>query len=395
MHWRMGFFLFLMLPVVFSVQPIDLTFAVPAIAAVVAILLAITSMMATAMGNPRMEAWAKTEVREFFAALLLIGIIVGIFVSSNGVSVALTGESDYVGASQGVIDEWLDNFDSAFEDIFVAASRIRTAATYSPYMNIPLWYVSISYSTNPIGGVGILLGTLNMAAGALTNAIFIGEGMRLLIGFIRATFPTVILPLAFCLRLIPFTRKSGNTLIAIALAGLVFLPFSVMLADSLNDIIDYPHPSITYSNLDANPWAMVAFEGFCEVVPVRVLLQLTDVLFALVVCLPLLLTPWTAGFYPACYNLVKEVIYPIINVVFQIGGTALLIIWEAVFAAGAMDYLDDVWGELYPFFRDVNNLVLVSYIDYILIAIVTIAGARSISAALGGEWYMAGVQRLI
>lgn len=395
MHWRMGLFLFLMLPVVFSVQAIDLTFTVPAIAAVVAILLAVSSMMATAMGNPRFEAWAKTEVREFFAAMLLIGIITGIFISSNGVSVALTGESDYVGASQAIVDEWLGNFDSAFEDVFVAASRIRTAATYSPYMNIPLWYVSISYSTNPIGGVGILLGTLNVAAGALTNAIFIGEGIRLLIGFIRATFPTVILPLAFCLRLIPFTRKAGNTLIAIALAGLVFLPFSVMLADSLNDIIDYPNPSINYSNLDANPWAMVAFEGFCEVIPVRVLLQLTDVLFALVVCLPLLLTPWTAGFYPVCYNLVKEVIYPLINVVFQVGGTALLIIWEAVFAAGALDYLDDVWGELYPFFRDVNNLVLVSYINYILIAIVTLTGARSISAALGGEWYMAGVQRLI
>jgi hypothetical protein len=395
MHWRMGFLLFLIMPAVFAVQPIDLTFAVPGVALIVVVLLAATSMMATAMSNSQLEAWAKTEVREFLAALLLIGIIVGLFISSNGVSVALTGQSDYVGASQAVLDEWIAHFDSAFEDIFVAASRIRTAATYSPYMNIPLWYVSISYSTNPIGGVGILLGTLNAAAGALTNAIFIGEGMRMLIGFIRATFPTIILPLAFCLRLIPFTRKSGNTLISIALAGLVFLPFSVILADSLNDLIDYPNPSINYSNLDADPWAMVAFEGFCEVIPVRVLLQLTDVLFALVVCLPLLLTPWTAGFYPVCYNLVKEVVYPLINVLFQVGGSALLIIWEAVFSAGALDYLDDVWGELYPFFRDVNNLVLISYIDYILIAIVTISGARSISAALGGEWYMAGVQRLI
>jgi hypothetical protein len=384
-----------MFPAVFAIEPIDLTFAVPGVALVVAVLLAASSMMATAMSNPRLEAWAKTEVREFIAALLLIGIIVGGLLGTNGVSVALTGETDYVGVSQTIMDEWLGNFDSAFEYVFLAASRIRTAATYSPYMNIPLWYVSISYSTNPIGGVGILLGTLNMAAGALTNAIFIGEGMRLLIGFVRATFPTVILPLAFCIRLIPFTRKAGNTLISIALAGLIFLPFGVILADTLNGLITYPNPTLDPENLDANPWAMVAFEGFCEVLPVRLLLQLTDVLFALVVCLPLLLTPWTAGFYPACYNLVKEVIYPIINVIFQVGGTALLIIWESVFAATSDNYVDQIWSELYPFFTGVNNLVLVSYMDYILIAIVTLTGARSISAALGGEWYMAGVQRLI
>lgn len=391
----MCFLLFLIAPAVFAIDPIDLTFAVPGVAIIVVVMLAIGSMMATAMSNPRLEAWAKTEIREFIAALLLIAIISSAYFSSGGISIALTGQSDYIGASEAALDVWIHNLDVAFEYVFLAASRIRTAATYSPYMNIPLWYVSISYSTNPIGGVGILLGTLNMAAGALTNAIFIGEGIRLLLGFVRATFPTIMLPLAFCLRLIPFTRKAGNTLISISLAGLIFLPFAVMLADSLNGMINYPQPSMDVSELDANPWAMVAFEGFCEVIPVRVLLQLTDVLFALLVCLPLLLTPWTAALYPVCYNLVKEVVYPIINIIFQVGGSALLIIWEAVFSSGALNYVDQIWAQLYPFFRDVNNLVLVCYLDYILIAIVTIAGARSISAALGGEWYMAGVQRLI
>jgi hypothetical protein len=43
----------------------------------------------------------------------------------------------------------------------------------------------------------------------------------------------------------------------------------------------------------------------------------------------------------------------------------------------------------------VSNLVLVGYLDFILIGLVTVSGAKSISAALGGEWYMAGIQRLI
>jgi hypothetical protein len=35
------------------------------------------------------------------------------------------------------------------------------------------------------------------------------------------------------------------------------------------------------------------------------------------------------------------------------------------------------------------------YLDVVFIGLITISGARSHSAALGGEWYMAGIQRLI
>jgi hypothetical protein len=50
---------------------------------------------------------------------------------------------------------------------------------------------------------------------------------------------------------------------------------------------------------------------------------------------------------------------------------------------------------LQPFLRDVSNLVMVIYLDIVFIIMVTIAGARSLSTVLGGEWYMAGIQRLI
>ena len=145
--------------------------------------------------------------------------------------------------------------------------------------------------------------------------------------------------------------------------------------------------------LDANPWAMVMFEPLCESQAIRVLLSLTDVVFALLVCL---LVIWIPGAYPVCYNVTKEIVYPLINVIFQLVGTAMMISWESYFAgAGAEDYVNAIFGQLHPFFVDVSNLVLIGYLDFILIALVTLAGARSLSAALGGEWYMAGVQRLI
>lgn len=393
---RLGLLLFLIFPAAFAVEPMDLTFAVPAVALIVGIFLALSNMLATAIADPKLEAWAKTELREFIAGLILIALVTAFVISSSGLSVALTGETDYIGAAQGVMDSWIGNYDDAFAKVIGAATRIRTAATYSPYMNIPAWWVSLSYSTAPISGVGILLGTLNLATQALTNAIFVSEGIRLLLSFLNVTIPTIFLPLAFCFRLIPFTRRLGTTLIAVSIAGMVFLPFSVILADSLNDNIDFPEPSIRLNALDARPLAMVMFEPICESKPIRLLFAITDVGFALIVCLPLLLSVFGAAAYPGCYNLVKEVVYPIILNVFQIVNAVFLTVWESAFiGAGARTYANTVFNTIHPFLRDVNNLVFIGYLDFILIAIITIVGARSLSTALGGEWYMAGIQRLI
>ncbi len=398
-YWRLGLLLFLMFPAVFAVEPVDLTMAVPVVAIIVMIFLAISSMFATAISDPRLEAWTKSEIREFVAGILLVALVLTFFIGTTGISVAVTGQESYVTASQNIVESWINGYASTYEYIISGASRIRAAATYAPYMNIPLWYVSISYSTNPLSGVGIVLSTFNLAAQGVTNAMFLAEGLRLLIAFLKVTVPVILLPLSFCLRLIPFTRKTGNTMIAISLAGIVFLPFGVILADDLNSLIEpakYPNPQMELSTLDADPFGMVAFEWACETEPIRLLLSLTDWLFALIVCIPLLLTPWTIALYPQCFYLVKEVIYPLILWIFQFGSMALLLAWELSYGGPATDvYVDDVWGVVQPFFRDLNNLVLIGYIDFILIGIVTIAGARSLSAALGGEWYMAGIQRLI
>jgi hypothetical protein len=387
--------LLLMLPTAFAVEPIDLTFAVFPIAIIVGIFLALVWMLSTAIADPRLGALAKTEAREFVAALILIALITGFFIGSSGISIALTGETDYVTVSQDMIDGWIDRYDDAFTNVVGAASRVRAAASYSPYVNIPIWYVSLSYSVSPIAGIAIFLGSLNMASQALTNAIFLLEAVRLLLSFLDITIPKIFLPLAFMLRLIPFTRKLGNTLIAVAIAGIVFLPFSVILANAMNDAIDV-QPSINLDVLDAKPWLMMLMEPACETIPIRGLLALTDVIFALIVCLPLLFNPFTAGAYPACYELVKQAVYPIIMNVFQLVNAAVLLAWLSYFSAfGAKEYANNIFDALQPFLRDVGNLVLLGYMDIILIGLITIVGARSLSAALGGEWYMAGIQRLI
>lgn len=296
------------------------------------------------------------------------------------------------------MDNLLRKCDVAYSDIIQASGKIRSAATYAPYMNIPLWFVSINYASNPLAGIALMLNSLNMGAQALTNVIFLDESIKVLLLFSKAVVPPVLLPLSFVLRMIPFTRKVGSTMIALSIAAVVLFPFAVILTGELNKSITVPSPRIDdLGALDANPWSMVVVEPFCETEAVRMLLGLTDPLFSLVVCIPLLLIPIAGpGLFAACFNLVMYLIYPLIMLIFQVLMSVLVIIWElSLMAGGDVDYAMAVFDQVRPFLGEVNGLVLVSYLDMILIATITIVGARSLSAALGGEAYMAGIQRLI
>jgi hypothetical protein len=381
-----------------AVAPQDFTLLVPLVAIIVITFLALSSMLAKAISDPKLDAWVKSEIREFFAGIILVAVITAALIGTNSITGALSSEDDFIGAAQGIVEGWLGDFDDSFATLLRAAGRIRTAATYSPYLNIPIWYFSINYSTNTFGGLGILLGPLNIAASALTNAVFLSEALLLMLVFLKIVVPKILLPLSFLARLIPFTRRLGNTLIAVSVAAVVFLPFSVVAADALNGTINMPSPSMDVGKLDANPWAMVMAEPLCEAVPVRSLLFVTEQLFSAIVCLPLLLTPWTAGLYqaPCREPIMHQVVYPLIQLIFQLVNTALLLTWEGIYSTATSDaYVGGAFDEVFGFLKAVNNLVLVIYLDFIFIGIITIGGARSLSTAIGGEWYIAGVQRLI
>src|SRR5208283_2209935 len=133
---------------------------------------------------------------------------------------------------------------------------------------------------------------------------------------------------------------------------------------------------------------------------IRVMLGLTEPLFAWVVCLPLSFIPIVGeGLCLACLPLVQHVIYPLVTEILQLVMAALLLTWEGAITArdavASTNYGVDAYNTLFPFLRDINSLVLLIYLDIIMIMTITVVGARSISAALGGDWYMAGIQRLI
>ncbi|MBI5046407.1 hypothetical protein HZC07_01610 [Candidatus Micrarchaeota archaeon] len=250
MKWLSILALLVIFQTAFAASPIDLTFAVPLVAITVIILIALTKMMAEATSNPQLEAWTKNEIREFIAGIIIITIVIVYFISSTKVlsDIGGTGNQNPITVAQGIVDSWLTVYDGSFQNIIRATNKLRIAATFAPYISVPAWFLSGTYSSSPLSGLAIFFGPLNLASQGLTNVIYLFEGIRLLIAYLSITVPKILLPLAFCLRLIPFTRKIGNTLIAIGIAAIVFLPASVIIADSLNKTLGtgFPNP-IVYS----------------------------------------------------------------------------------------------------------------------------------------------------
>jgi hypothetical protein len=202
--------------------------------------------------------------------------------------------------------------------------------------------------------------------------------------------------------MIPFTRKIGNTLIAVSIGAMVLLPFSIYIVDWMHGVINYPTPKLSNSqreDLDfvsskGGGWALMLAEPFCKIKFVRFMLSLTEYGFPLLICIPLLAIPIAGpGLFAACYTLISQLIYPLFVVLFQIIDTLALIAF--IFSGEGSGYAVTAYDALYPFLRDVNNLILMGYLDIVLIGLFTISGIRSISSALGGEWYLAGIQRLI
>ncbi len=385
-----------------SAAPPDFTPIVPATAIIVAIFLAMMNMFSATVSSPQLDAWAKNELRELIAGVILAALIYGFFVGSTSIIPALTGKSDYMKASQDVLDNLLTNqttgLDRAFDDIIRAGTRVRAAASYSPSISIPAYWVGIGYTTSPLSGVAPLFSALAASTTGLANSIFLYEGLLFLLKFCATAVPAMLLPISLCIRMIPFTRKTGNTLVAICLAGMVLVPFSVILVGEMNKAINYPQVYLTSSQLDQldpGAWAMTVAEPFCQNMVIRLILSLNDLMFSLVICLPFLLIPiFGAGIFAVCQPLVQNLVYPILMMVMQAAYDIALGAWIA-FAGEGIGYSDRAFDVLVVFLSNVNNAILLSYLDTIIIGIITISGARSISTALGGEWYLAGIQRFV
>jgi hypothetical protein len=207
---------------------------------------------------------------------------------------------------------------------------------------------------------------------------------------------------AFAFRFIPFTRQLGNTLIGFFVGVYVILPLSILIVGGMHSALGsgMPAPHITrFSDMEFSIPTGASF--ICSKTygnAIRFMLGFFgEIGFALPICIAMVIASlgFGASIFNWCMFLMGDIVYPLAVM-------GVVIAWDVMMigASGALsgDYSANVaaiFNALQPFLQQVNNLVVLSYVDAILIMAITYIGAKAVSTALGGEYLMPGVQRLV
>lgn len=397
---RLGVFLLALASLSFAGLLDSMYLVLPGTIAFVIIMLSLLQMLSSAIQLPQLEAWVKLEIRELITAAILVVIVFSLFSASTNIISLLSGktinyspgnapQTDAVTSS--LFDERLGTINNAYLDTMEAFHRIGLKSGFSTSISIPIYWVGFIGGGAPFAGYGILFVFLSQASQALSTAFFIYSGLKVLMNFLLpATQP--LLFLAFVFRFIPFTRQFGNTLIALIIAAGVFLPFSVILVSEFHNALGdgLPKPNITdlvfETQIGGMPSASLP-NAVCSSFVIRTILASFGEIGMSIPCYFIPFPPAAA----VCFNLVTWVIYPVTLATYLIVQSTRLI----SLTYGGEGAISDVFNGLFPFLADVVKTAALSYIDVIIIGTIVVIGAKSISAALGGETFLSGIQRLL
>lgn len=368
----------------------------PAIIVIVIMVLAIMWMIAEPLNLPQLKAWVKLEIRELIIAAILIGIIYSAFFAERTITKVLTGVDGYVGVARGTLNNLLQKHENVFKDIIILSSKMTSLSGYSFNYGVPIGiWASFSFPKPTLTGASAILGPITFAAQAEANAILLYKAMVVFLDFFESTILSVILPLGFVLRVIPFSRQLGNTLIALSLGAIVLYPFSLILISKAHELPGFSLPAADLSDNDVESLEVTIpapLKQMCEASFARYFIGLNEIGWGLLIAIPVCAGPQFAACFPPLFSAIANFWYPwIVNFGLQITMSNVLLITQAITEISA----NTIFTITNDFLMDVTNLIVISIIDVLVIAIITIIGTKSISAALGGEAYLIGIQRLV
>ena len=388
---------------------LDLMPAVPMLAVAVSIFLALAYLLSRALQNEQLALWVKIELAELIVSAVLIAIITGMFASAPQILRDYTGEAgDFREITLAVVDGWIDGFYASYKGLVKLSNFIGQMSSLTFGVSIPVYVFTFGFGGSTYGGVSILLGMLSRLSTSLTTLVFLYEGLRALLEFIFITVPPILLPLSFMARLIPFLRKTGSALIALSITAYLLLPFAIIFTNALNEALGEEKPEAV-ENVSSPFYSLSAASvmkgvvcsevGRVPIDTIRGLRNMGEQLFGFISCI------WAIpfGWFPGCYATVTLSIYPFLNIAFDLFMSALFLafVMEYVFesaaaAAGGGGSAPTVIFESAQYYAtETTKLIVLGNVNLVLIALIVLVGARSISTALGGDWYMAGIQRLI
>ncbi|MBM3228974.1 hypothetical protein FJZ26_00955 [Candidatus Parvarchaeota archaeon] len=338
-----------------------------------------------------LENWVKLELQELVSTFVLLVIIGGAFVVSNPVATALTGSPDIQSAATLYLNRSISDMSSyalalTHANFLISrASGFSYSASFGGFFIVPFW------SGAPRAGLSPLNIAISNAIDSLSNAILVQVAQKTFLVFFIQTVPTMIFPLGIILRLIPPTRRTGSTIIAISIGMFMIYPFALTMSGEIYKIMA---SGLKQPGSYVNPFGI---EDIGRVWGTQLLcsesIQLYTILgeegWILILCAWMLSNPFTAPAYPVCRTIVT-IIYQLSIPVFQIAFTPWLVSYVKELDVGKT--YDSLYNIALP---GVVERIVLSLVLTLFTAIITISLTRSVAVALGGESQFYGLSKII
>lgn len=361
--------------------------------------------------SPTMNAWAKTELRELFAAVILVALLWGLTSGLNPLIKYYTGEPTFVSLGSSSLNNTITYLEDLYYKDAEAYQAIGVFQGFSVYASAgpPMGYVYLSTGTTPVYGATILMGPLSNAANNLTLQILTFRLVQTFMYYIGAVVPAFVLPLGFAFRMFPFTRNIGNTVIALSLGAILVLPLSLFLVDEFYKSVTFQYKdkfektSFRYENMDISSPLMdvskVTTIAVCKDFPLRTFTELGEWFWGAIYGLVMMAS---CGYPPAAYPVC--VVEKMLEFVFQIWPDIIGFIQLAFgLMMGIVIGVDFSKPTSISPFTTIPYILLpavaeataFSIVSFMMIVMVTFGGVRAISSALGGDYVLYGLSRFV
>ena len=266
-----------------------------------------------------------------------------------------------------------------------------------------VYYVQYTQSESPFVGTGSLLQSLNQATYQLTFQILSFRFVLVLLKYINIVVPSLLLPFGMALRIFPFTKKTGNTLIAISLGALFMLPMGLIVAKEVKNSVTLVSTDIALRTSFLNEYTpghndvdVFAVSEICQNEVARAFFLpgelITGAIFATlaaIACLAGYLACWISYF-----ELWINLVWPILNMVVQWAYTILLMPFQS--GGDPEDIYKDLMKNIFEvLIPGVNQITAMSIVQVLIIGMITLGGTKAISTAIGGDYVLYGLSRMI
>ena len=389
----------LLLPVVFSITiklpELDNTFVV-LVGMLSVLVIVMYSIVASFTQNPRYMAYFKIELQEFITSIIIVAFVIGFFPTTNLVVDYLTDATTLSELGERALDHQLVILEDAYRKIaytyqYVGAASMSSFA-YTP-SNFGYYYTSKSMA--PFSGLRPVLQTLQSASSQVSIQYLAFKTLKILLRFFSDAFNSFLLPLGFAMRIFPFTRKAGSTLIALAFGLLIFFPASLVAVDYFAQSTQYELNSFYPEQFYVEGTVSSVNKWLCQNEFMRTLFSfgdiLTSVTAASIYCISRPLDYWLCWIEILFLVLFK--IWPMITFAFQWSYSVAMIAGFDDFGLPAVAVqMEPIWTVLVP---AVSRMTMFSILSMLFIGTVTFVGTKSVSVALGGDFILYGLSRVM